>query len=75
MAEKSESQSSFSEPMDRMKREVEQLVGGLDVQSVTRRLEEFGRANPTGLAVTAFAVGVAAGILMRKRMPQDWASD
>jgi hypothetical protein len=54
-----------SEAAARVKEDVERLVQGFDLQVITKRVEEFGRDNPVGLALTALTLGVAAGILMR----------
>ena len=48
-----------------VKVEVERLVEEFDLQSITKRVEEFGRENPVGLAVTALSLGLVAGIVMR----------
>lgn len=52
--------------IDQVKEDVDQLIEGLDVNQMTRRIEEFGRSNPVGLAVASLALGVAAGLLMRR---------
>lgn len=54
-----------SEAAARVKEDVERLVQGFDLKVITNRVEEFGRENPVGLALTALTLGVAAGILMR----------
>jgi hypothetical protein len=54
-----------SEAAARVKEDVERIVQGFDLQVITKRIEEFGRDNPVGLALTALTLGVAAGMLMR----------
>jgi len=58
-----------ADPIRQVRDQVEHLVEGIDIQAMTHQLEDFGRRNPVALALSAFTVGVAAGILMRKRMP------
>ena len=58
--------SENSDPLHRIKREMDQLFADLNISEMGRQVEEFGRQNPLGLAVAALTVGVAAGILMRK---------
>jgi hypothetical protein len=48
-----------------VKEEVERLVEEFDLQRVTKRVEDFSKENPIGFAMTALALGVVAGILMR----------
>jgi hypothetical protein len=48
-----------------VKDEVERLVEDFDIHAITKRVEEFGKENPVGFAMTALALGVVAGILMR----------
>jgi len=48
-----------------VKDEVERLVDEFDIQAITRRVEDFGKENPVGFALTALALGVVTGILMR----------
>lgn len=52
--------------IDQVKSDVDELIAGLDLQNLTRRIEDFGRANPMGLAVAALGFGVAAGLLLRR---------
>jgi hypothetical protein len=56
---------TMEDAASRVKADIENLVEGFDLQTVTRRVEEFGRENPVGLALTAIALGVAVGLLMR----------
>jgi hypothetical protein len=51
----------------RVKEDVEHLIEGFDFGTISKRVEEFGRENPVGLAVTALTVGVAVGFLMRNK--------
>lgn len=55
----------MSDAMTRVREDVERLVQGFDVQVIAKRVEEFGKENPIGLALTALTLGVATGILMR----------
>jgi hypothetical protein len=56
-------------PIDRLKSEVDQLIGDVDFEAMSQKVKDFGRENPVALAVAALTVGVAAGILMRKSIP------
>jgi len=49
----------------KVKEDVERLVEGFDLQAIAKRVEDFGRENPVGLALTALTLGVAVGVLMR----------
>ena len=64
-----ESENSGFDPItdaaSKMKADIEGLIEGFNMQAVVERVQEFGRANPLGLALTALTVGVAAGVLMR----------
>ncbi len=42
-------------------------VDSLDLQQLSRKVQDFGREKPIALAFTALAIGVAAGLLMRRR--------
>lgn len=55
----------MSDAASKVKEDVERLVEGIDLQTIAKRVEEFGRNNPVGLALAAVTVGVAVGILMR----------
>jgi hypothetical protein len=64
-----------SEGMDAMikaaiqvKAEVERLVDEFDLKVLTKRVEDFGRRKPIEFALSALAIGVVAGILMRAPM-------
>lgn len=57
---------SFTQAASQVREDIERMVEGLDFQGVSRKLEEFGRRNPVGLAMTALAMGVAVGLLMRR---------
>jgi len=65
----SSSQSSEADMMadaaSQVRKDVEHLIEGFDVQMIMNRVEEFGRDNPVGLALTALTLGVAVGFLMR----------
>jgi hypothetical protein len=56
---------AMSEAASRVKADVEHLIEGFDVKAIVNRVEEFGKENPVGLAMTALTLGVAVGILMR----------
>jgi hypothetical protein len=55
----------MSDAASQVKQDIEHLVEGFDVQTILRRVEDFGRENPVGLALTAVTLGVAVGFLMR----------
>jgi hypothetical protein len=57
----------MSDATSRVKADMEHLVEGFDVQTITQRIEEFGRENPVGLALTALTLGVAVGFLMKPK--------
>jgi ElaB/YqjD/DUF883 family membrane-anchored ribosome-binding protein len=59
--------SGTSDTIDRMKSEVDQLIDSLDLREASRRIQDFGRENPFALAVASLTVGLAAGLLMRRR--------
>ncbi len=65
-AAQSELNQEVNRAIDQVKSDVDELIAGLDLQNVTRRIEDFGRTNPFGLAVAALGVGVAAGLLLRR---------
>jgi hypothetical protein len=48
-----------------VKAEVERLVEEFDLQAITKKVKAFGKENPVEFAVTALALGVVAGLLMR----------
>ncbi len=52
---------------DDLSGEMGDWVDSLDIQQLTRRVQDFGRDKPVALAFTALAIGVAAGLLMRRR--------
>jgi hypothetical protein len=56
---------SISDATSKVKQSVEQFVEDFDLQSVARRVENFGRENPVGLALTALTVGLAVGLLVK----------
>ena len=57
----------FSQAASQVREDIERMVEGLDFQGVSKKVEELGRTNPVGLAMTALALGVAVGLLIRKR--------
>ena len=57
----------FSQVASQVREDIERIVEGFDFQGVSRRVEEFGKKNPVGLAMTALVLGVAVGLLMRKK--------
>jgi hypothetical protein len=60
-----ETRTQMSDAASRVREDIENLVEGFDIPTMTRRVEEFGRENPIGLALTAMGLGVAVGMLMR----------
>lgn len=62
-----------NEAASRVREDVEKFVEGFDFQAVSKKVEEFGRGNPMGLAVMALGLGVAAGFMMRsgRSVPQE----
>ena len=65
---RSESSSdAFSQATSQVREDIERIVEGFDFQGVSRRVEEFGKKNPVGLAMTALVLGMAVGLLMRKK--------
>ncbi len=52
--------------LNQVKDDINHLIEGLDLRDISRRVEDFGRRNPVGLALAAASIGVAAGLLMRK---------
>ena len=65
-AAQSDLNQEVNRAIDQVKSDVDELIAGLDLQNLTRRIEDFGRANPMGLAVAALGFGVAAGLLLRR---------
>ena len=57
----------LSDAASKVKADIEGLIEGFNVQAVVDRVQEFGKVNPVGLALTALTVGIAAGVLMRNR--------
>ena len=55
----------FRDASEKIKSDVDELVEGLDLQSLGRRVQEFGSQSPWGMAVAALTVGFVAGMLMR----------
>lgn len=55
----------MAELFSQVRSDIDQFVEGFDVKMLTKRVEEFGKDNPVGLALTALTIGVAAGILMK----------
>lgn len=60
----SPSEEAF-EALDQLRSRAEELIDGVNFEDIGRRIQEFGRRNPTGLALAALGVGLAAGLLMR----------
>lgn len=63
---KGDASQSLDSTIDSVRSEIDRLVGGLDLQQVTRKVQDFGRENPVALALAALTVGIAAGMLVRK---------
>ena len=64
MAEYDNEFERLNEAASKVKADVERLVEGFHLEILIKKVEDFGRANPMGLAVTALTLGVAAGILV-----------
>ncbi len=62
----SDRQDAISEATARVRENVEQFVEGFDLQAISKRIEDFGRENPMGLAISALTLGLAIGVLVRK---------
>lgn len=60
-------QDEASDTIQKIRSDVDQLIEEVDINRLTDRVEEFGRQNPLALALGALTVGVAAGLLMRRR--------
>ncbi len=62
-----------AETASKVKEEIDQFMKEFDLNSVVHRVEEFGRENPIGLALSALTLGLAAGFLIRnsKHLPSD----
>lgn len=60
---------SGQDALNRIRGEVDQLIGQIDFQDMGRKVKDFGRENPVGLALAALTIGVAAGFLMKKSLP------
>ena len=55
----------ISETASEVKADIERFVEGFDMKQLMSRVEEFGKQNPFGLALSALTLGLAAGLLMR----------
>lgn len=62
-----EAKVDASETIQRIRSDVDQLIDEVDINRLTDRFEQFGRENPLALALGALTVGVAAGLIMRRR--------
>ena len=62
--------SKIHEATSRVKEDVERLVQGFDLQVIAKRVEDFGKENPMGLAFTALTLGIVAGLFMRGTAPR-----
>jgi hypothetical protein len=58
--------ADVSRAIDRVKSDVDELIGDLDLEDVARRVESFGKSNPAALAVASLTIGIAAGLIIRK---------
>ncbi len=61
-------QSEADRTVEKVKRDVEEWVEGFNLQEISSKVQDFGRKNPIALALAALTVGVAAGILVRKKL-------
>lgn len=56
-----------AQAIDDLSEEVNEWVDSLDLQQLTRKVQDFGKEKPVILAIAALTVGVAAGLLMKNR--------
>ncbi len=63
---KNPSFDSSRDPISQVKADIENLVENFDLRTVLKKVEDFGHANPVGLALTALTFGVTVGVMMRK---------
>ena len=61
------SSDSIKNAAAQVKANVEQLVEDFDIQGIARKVEDFGKANPLGLALTSLTLGLAVGFLLRNQ--------
>jgi len=54
--------------IDEVKAEAEGLIEALDFQKMGQKVEDFGRKNPTALALAALTIGMAAGMMIKRRV-------
>lgn len=71
---KKDSLNNVSDMLSQVRSDIDDFVEGFDVKAIAQRVEEFGKANPVGLALTALTIGVAAGILMRGKSSTPFSS-
>ncbi|NBU22015.1 hypothetical protein EBS43_11500 [bacterium] len=64
--EESENSDPFSHAASKVREDIERIVEEFNFQGVSQKIEEFGKKNPVGLAMTALALGVAVGFMIRK---------
>jgi hypothetical protein len=57
-----------SKAIDRVKVEADEFVDALDFPEMSRKVQEFGRQKPIALALAALTIGLAAGMMMRRRI-------
>lgn len=55
-----------TQAIDQVRTDVDELISGIDLQGMARRVEDFGRASPMGLAVVSLALGVAVGLFFKR---------
>jgi hypothetical protein len=69
--DKNQQFDKISEAASEVKADIEKFVEGFDMRALMSRVEEFGKQNPFGLALSALTLGLAAGLLMRgsKKLP------
>ena len=60
-----EKTEKIKDATDQVKADIDQLIEGFDLRTITDRVEQFGRDNPIGLALSALTLGVAVGVLMQ----------
>lgn len=58
-------QQPATEAVTHLKNEIEKLVKDFNIQELAKNVEDYGKKNPVGLALTSLSIGIAAGLLFR----------
>ena len=67
----SKSNSEAFDTVEQLRSRAEEMIEGLNFQDINRRIRDFGRQNPVGLALAALTVGVATGLLLKNSLRRD----